>query len=483
VIQGRPGGVLWSSTLTGAWLIAAAALGGLFAYSAFLVHPLALPAALLAVGLTAVSLSRPEVGIAATLLLVSAAILGFAVGPHWLVGAVASGLLLLIALARLTFGQDRFPLPRLSFAVLAYAAVVALMVGSSQLTGLALPVVRTIATGLFLFVAIASTISCRRQVQWVLAGAVAGGALVALDAALQYWSGGHSDVGFFTTSGELVYRVTGGFGGPNELGGFLVVLAPFALCGALISSRGRLLYLIALVLIIVGVYVSFSRGAWIGLAVAPLFFLRLREALFAAPLLAAIVAFVAPGLLVERFATFSLQGPELATRIDIWRVAASVWRDHPFLGVGLGEFPTAYAEARVPGKLFLPATIFEPPPHAHNLFLQQLAEGGILGLLAVLAILGVAIHLALRLRRHPERWVSVFGRAALASLVAFAIHNLFDVTIIGNTGIYFLALLGLLSAVANIARRGWTDPAAAAVEPTPPPALASALRPRPDAPP
>jgi O-antigen ligase len=169
---------------------------------------------------------------------------------------------------------------------------------------------------------------------------------------------------------------------------------------------------------------------------------------------------VTPGLITERFATANQSGGDLATREDFWNAAEHIWEGHPVLGVGLGGFPGAYASARLPAKQFLPDSVLEPPPHAHNLFLQMLAEQGILGLLSLLAIIGVAVRMALELRRHAERWLRVLGSAMLAALVAFLIHNMFDVTLIEETGIDFWAMLGLLSALSAIGREAPVEHAA-----------------------
>jgi O-antigen ligase len=104
--------------------------------------------------------------------------------------------------------------------------------------------------------------------------------------------------------------------------------------------------------------------------------------------------------------------------------------------------------------------VLEPPPHAHNLFIQFFAEQGILGLLSLLAVMGVAVRMALQLRRHSERWMRVTGSAMLAALVAFLIHNMFDVTLVQETGIDFWAMLGLLSALTTISTRPHEEPAA-----------------------
>jgi O-antigen ligase len=173
-----------------------------------------------------------------------------------------------------------------------------------------------------------------------------------------------------------------------------------------------------------------------------------------------------PELIRERFATGTDSGAELAGRVDFWRVAGVIWSEHPVLGIGLGGFPAAYAEARVPAKEFLPSTLFEPPPHAHSLMLQLLAEQGLLGLVAFGAVFVAALLRTVGLRRSPDGWIRAMGTAALAALVAFFVHNLFDVTLLERTGTYFWGLLGLVSALSILA--------GAAGEPEPAPTVVAA---------
>ena len=52
-----------------------------------------------------------------------------------------------------------------------------------------------------------------------------------------------------------------------------------------------------------------------------------------------------------------------------------MWRDHPVLGVGVGNYPIAYARYSLPKwRMAL--------GHAHNYYLNIAAETGLLGLLA-----------------------------------------------------------------------------------------------------
>lgn len=441
--------------------LGAAALGTSYGYTASAFHPLALPA-LLALGLlVVVSFSRPEIALAAAF---PFAVIGHVVptpGPQWLPGAAWAAFVLALAVL-VTAPSGRVQLPRLGLVVLIYlGAALFAVIGTDGELGDAVPLLRSIFTGLMLFFAIALVVRTRQQAETVLTGAVAGGALVGLFAIYQSRVGATSSVGFITSSGELVERVTGGFGHPNALGGFLALVAPFALGGLMLRPRWRLLFACALLAILGGIYVSYSRGALLGVAIIPLFFLRGRTAVILLPFLGAVAAFATPTLLRERFGTLTAQGSEIATRLDIWKTAITIWLDHPAVGAGLGRFDEAYAQARIPGKQFLPSSIFEPPPHAHNVFLQALAEQGLVGLVALGAVLLTAGYTALLLRSRAEEWVRWFGAASLASLTAFFIHNQFDVTLIETTGIYFWGLLGLLSALASIALPGRDERVAA----------------------
>ncbi len=437
----------------------AVVLGALYPLTAG-ISPMLLPAALAAVALAALSLTRPEIGIAAALLLLPLGRLGLTGNPPWLLPAVWSAWLLALAL-RPSVAQERAEkarLPRGGLAVLVFLAIGFVAFGVATDARPAFPILRTDVTGMMLFFAIARLVRTRAHVMWTLAGGVASAVIIAGAALFNLYTGRTGAVGFLTSTGDLVSRLTvGTFTQPNSLGGFLVLLAPFALGAALAARRGRFLALGSLAIICLGVYETFSRGALLGLAAVPFVFLRGRRLLVVVPLACVALLVVTPGLVGERFATANQSGGDLATRQDFWHAGLSIWQAHPVTGVGLGGFPQAYAQARLPGKQFLPDSVFQPPPHAHNLLIQTLAEEGVLGVLALLVVIGVAVRMALALRGSDARWIRVVASAMLAALVAFLIHNVFDVTLIQETGIDFWAMLGLLSALTAIATTHRTD--------------------------
>jgi hypothetical protein len=70
----------------------------------------------------------------------------------------------------------------------------------------------------------------------------------------------------------------------------------------------------------------------------------------------------------------------------------------------------------------------------------------------LIVVLVLALHTSLLVRRSRTRWVSLMGTACLASLTAFMIHNIFDVTLLEGTGVYMFVILGLASALLVVSR-------------------------------
>lgn len=72
-------------------------------------------------------------------------------------------------------------------------------------------------------------------------------------------------------------------------------------------------------------------------------------------------------------------------RFDVWTSSINMFKDHPVIGVGIGQWRTKYEESyRLPSEN-------QHLYHAHNNFIQLLGEVGILGLLGVLIFYGTII--------------------------------------------------------------------------------------------
>jgi putative inorganic carbon (hco3(-)) transporter len=111
---------------------------------------------------------------------------------------------------------------------------------------------------------------------------------------------------------------------------------------------------------------------------------------------------------------------EPPTRLEFWAVAWDMFRDHPLLGVGPDNFRWRFA-----GYSGVPADNLGI--HAHNQYLEALADTGLLGFLSLgwllISLVRVAVD-GLRTSRSAADWA--WRAAILASLSAWLLHALLD---------------------------------------------------------
>lgn len=176
----------------------------------------------------------------------------------------------------------------------------------------------------------------------------------------------------------------------------------------------------------VALYLSLSRGALAAgaLGLAVLVASRLPRARPRLPVavvtlgLAAVLAVAVHEVLDVRTSPASQQGApqrllssSTSYRADYWDVAAGMVADEPLTGDGAGSFGRVWERER-------PSLIYARD--AHNLYLEMLAEVGLVGLAILLVALGLPFLRARRAIRVPA------GRAALAAYVALLAHAAVD---------------------------------------------------------
>ena len=130
-----------------------------------------------------------------------------------------------------------------------------------------------------------------------------------------------------------------------------------------------------------GLIVTYTRGAWIGFAGGVLTVAatvrRGRWVLVGCLLVLAAGALVSPYELRHRF--LSMADPEEAgvrERIYMWKSGLAMWRERPILGVGPGGVKRDYV------RYAREEAVKKRTGHVHNTPLQILVERGVLGLLA-----------------------------------------------------------------------------------------------------
>lgn len=150
-----------------------------------------------------------------------------------------------------------------------------------------------------------------------------------------------------------------------------------------------------------------ARSGWLGLCAAALAFFWLRMSARKAAL-AAVLALAA--LLLAQPAHLTPQAVAKDARWEIWGVAIQVWLDHPLFGAGVNAFEPAY---RALGLGFDPVRFNDSMPHPHNIYLQFLAETGLVGLTVFLNFaLGYALRAGRRIKSALDRTADRPGRPA-----------------------------------------------------------------------
>ncbi len=201
-------------------------------------------------------------------------------------------------------------------------------------------------------------------------------------------------------------------------------------------------------MIVLGVALTQSRGGAIAMILAVAVWLwfqggRWRLAIAILPLVI-VLAVVLTGS-TQRFEQLRTindpsQSEEFKGRLSENIAAFQMWRDHPVLGIGAGEFPANYRTYAA--KIGLDA---RSERNAHNSYLQTAAEMGTLGLLAFLGMIVTALWCGLRARSRllAQGLTSAAGctEALVAGLVGYLgaavlLHQAFP--------LYLWAWLGLL---------------------------------------
>jgi putative inorganic carbon (HCO3(-)) transporter len=264
-----------------------------------------------------------------------------------------------------------------------------------------------------------------RSAWWRIVDAfVLGAVIVALIGLYQY---AFTDQ-VITAEGGL-RRLKSVYGSPNNVGLYLGRVLPVLVAVALFARRAprRWLYGAGAVVVGTAILFSFSKGALLFGVPASLIALGLLAGgrwLWAAVAVLVVAAIAAlPILRTPRFTSlFDLQSGTSFFRLNLWRSAMDMIRDHPLLGVGLDNFLYAYR-----GRYIRPQAWQEPDlSHPHNIILDYWSRLGIFGLAAG-AWLQVAFwRLALPLRRLADIDERALALGLMASMVDFLAHGLVD---------------------------------------------------------
>lgn len=234
----------------------------------------------------------------------------------------------------------------------------------------------------------------------------------------------------------ILPRVSALFSHPNGLGGtmtvFGLVILFLAVSPAPMSWLRRSAMLAGGALVVLGAMVSFSRGAWLAMAVGMLILPLLRRpasGLYYLPLLALVGGVGHLVGLVDRVwtAVLRINVASADFRYYVAELAMEAIRNHPLLGVGINRLEDYNNPFRLP---------------AHNSILQAASEVGLpAGVLTVGFIVILFVRLLRAIRRASDPWDEAALKGLTLGLLGASIHAQFDAFMYAKAVWLYLALV------------------------------------------
>jgi O-antigen ligase len=197
----------------------------------------------------------------------------------------------------------------------------------------------------------------------------------------------------------------------------VLMLVTGAAVARLLFHKGEWIWpAIAVPALLVALAATFARNAWVGVFVAVVCLLALKnwKLVIIAPVAAVLFFALAPaGIRQRALSMFDLNDPTNRDRRAMLKVGAGMIQDHPFFGVGPEMIQRQYARYR-------PRDAVNPTnPHLHNVPVQIAAERGLPALFVWIWFVVVALRDLLRQLRHgPAKSVAAAGLAAAIGMLA-----------------------------------------------------------------
>lgn len=250
---------------------------------------------------------------------------------------------------------------------------------------------------------------------------------------------------FETMSG----RICATFDNPNVFGEYLLILMPITFSRVLTAdNKQKTAYFAVLVLQLINMILTYSRGCWIGMVFSMAIVLMLTGRKLLSVLVLGVFAlpFVIPQSIIDRLMSVgNTADSSTSYRVYIWEGTIKMLKSYWVSGIGIGTnaFNSIYP------RYALNAI---SAPHSHNLYLHILCEMGIVGAFAVMGI-GVSFFKRLANTAKNSKAFRCIAIAVAAAMGGYLIQGMFD-NVWYNYRIYmfFFMTVALGSAVYDIAK-------------------------------
>ena len=211
----------------------------------------------------------------------------------------------------------------------------------------------------------------------------------------------------------------------------------------------RLLSFLMVLILSVGLILSFTRAAWVSLFIALIVFMFLklkinRSILFISPFVLSMILLLFSGSiiqtleankqdssdnLIEHISSISNISTDASNmeRINRWKCALKMFIEKPLFGWGPGTYQFQYSSFQLSKDRTVISSNFGDMGNAHSEYLSTLCETGVIGFLSfVTLVLAIVIRAINMYYATTDRLHSTWLLAIVTALISYFIHGLLN---------------------------------------------------------
>lgn len=316
---------------------------------------------------------------------------------------------------------------------------------------------------------------------WIAFGVVLSAAVQAIIGLYEFLGG--AGAAHLWIADYRFFRAFGTFGQPNPFSAFMGLTLPLALGLTLGYARDGVqraraaqpgtdwhrslvaatFYAACSLLLFAALIASWGRGAWLGFGAAAAvmaFFAPVQRwqsfALLAVGIVIVLLVWLGglvPASIEGRIANALTEftgfrdvrgvyvnddNYAIIERLAHWQAALNMADAHPVVGVGAGNYDAAYATYSLPSW---PRAL----GHAHNEYLNILAETGLVGLIPYVTGWSLLVYWTLRARRQTDAAIRGLVIGLLGTWTHLTVHSFVDKLYVNNLFLHIGVMLGLLA--------------------------------------
>lgn len=305
--------------------------------------------------------------------------------------------------------------------------------------------------GIFLALMVYKEVNSKERLNNILTSIAIGAALVGVFGLYQFVFLGTVQREWIDASlkGVITRRAYSVFMNPNIFAEYLVLVTPLVVSQFWAHRDGfkKFIYLMISGLLLLNMMLTFSRGGMVSIAVAAmvfLFFAMRPLFVFLIPIGIFSINFLPEKIQNRIYSIFNFADSSTSYRFKMWGITKDLIRDHSMVGVGFG-----HKSFKQEFELLIRSM---PIFHAHNTYLEIMAEGGALGIISFLYIvIGSIVNLFKSGMKSTDKYIRTVSIGLLASIMGILTNGMTEHIVYINRIIVMLWMVfGLTGALRNI---------------------------------